>query len=77
MYKISNKTIDFITKTVKDWEVQLPAEGQALAKRHLPGRFTLAIATGYSNDTYHSIISSGSTQRATNFICQNKKNLGP
>ena len=41
MYKISDKIIRFITKTMKNWEVELAAGGQTLT--HLPLQFVIVI----------------------------------
>ena len=54
MYKISNKVINFISKAIKNWKVQLSAGGKNLrrenSKRYLPEKFTLATTNCYSND---------------------------
>ena len=55
IYKISNKVLNFITKTMENWRVELATEGKIKAevkkpKSHLLGKLTFTIAICYSNN---------------------------
>ena len=51
MYKISNKVINFITRVMENWKVELAAREQTLAEVKIQrGRLTLAAAIYYNKD---------------------------
>ena len=55
MYKVSDKVMNLITKTMENRKVELAAGGKKNLigknpKRNLPMRLTLTIAISYSND---------------------------